>query len=406
LSDQEDISLDWAETQPGYAHGLPPFIRGTKHKLLSRGGAPIWAKPRAKLNDADIYFLENLHARYGSEPFKRGDLDAGRINRLLGREMVFATDNDDPLSPETMLCIQVSPRDASTDSREGRRYRYGTKPTWEIVLDAVRSFGRPVSATEVSNRIAADIPDFARTNVGPDLSVLSVNCPSRGHYSMNRTPRKTNSGNPYDQLIRTGSGRSVLFSIYDPNFHGIWELVDVGGKVLGVRFVNTADSAELDIAREAAVANELFAPGMDARNRIMAAIVQREGQPAFRQALLRAYRGACAISGCRLEALLEAAHIVPYLGSHTNIVENGLLLRADLHKLFDLHLFCIDPDTRTVQLSDELRDSEYACFDNVRLRDPLGSQTAPLTEALKHHHERCGWVNAGLDRALPEEGHS
>lgn len=404
MSNQNDVSLDWVETQPGYSHGLPSFIPDTQHKLLSRGGARLWEKPRAKLNDADVFFLKRLHERYGSEPFKRGDLDAGRINRLLGREMVFATDNDDPLSPETMLRVQVSPNDISTDSGEGRQYRYGTKPTWEIVLDAVRAFGRPVSATEVGNRIAADIPDFARTNVSPDLSVLSVNCSSRGHYSMNRTPRKTNSGNPYDQLIRTGSGRGVRFSVYDPNVHGIWELADTGGKVLGPRFLNTADSSELEAARDAAVANGLFTADMDARNRVMAAIVQREGQPAFRQALLRAYGGTCAISGCTIEALLEAAHIVPYLGAHTNIVENGLLLRADLHKLFDLHLFCIDPDTRTVRLSDKLRSSEYACFDAIRLRDPVESSMAPLTEALEHHHERCGWLNAAPDGAPLEEG--
>ncbi|WP_074169491.1 HNH endonuclease signature motif containing protein [Caballeronia hypogeia] len=36
------------------------------------------------------------------------------------------------------------------------------------------------------------------------------------------------------------------------------------------------------------------------------------------------------------------------LGAHTNDVTNGLLLRADLHKLFDLHMFRIDPQTRTV----------------------------------------------------------
>lgn len=325
--------------------------------------------------------------------------------------MVFATENDDPLSPETMLRIQVSPqdhseKDASSPGPPVRQYRYGTKPTWEVVLDAVRAFGRPVSAAEVGNRIAADVPDFARANVSPDLSVLSVNSHSRGNHAMNYTPRKTNSGSPYDQLIRIGSGRGARYSLYDPNVHGIWELADVGDKVLRPRFLNNADSVELETARDTAISNGLFDPDMDARKRIMAAIVQREGQPAFRQALLRAYGGMCAISGCGIEALLEAAHIVPYLGSHMNIAENGLLLRADLHKLFDLHLFCIDPDTRTVRLSDTLRNSEYACFDDVRLRDPLERSMTPLTEALKHHHERCGWLNSGPGGAPLEEGHS
>jgi predicted restriction endonuclease len=114
----------------------------------------------------------------------------------------------------------------------------------------------------------------------------------------------------------------------------------------------------------------------------------------FRQALLNAYGCSCAISGCTIEVLLEAAHIVPYRGAQTNIVANGLLLRADLHKLFDLHLLCIDPDTRIIQLSGELKDSEYSRFDNVRLRAPIEPHMAPLTAALKHHYERCSWLKA------------
>ena len=48
----------------------------------------------------------------------------------------------------------------------------------------------------------------------------------------------------------------------------------------------------------------------DARNRIAATIVQRRGQAKFRQDLLDAYGGRCAISGCTVESVLEAAHIV------------------------------------------------------------------------------------------------
>ena len=228
--------------------------------------------------------------------------------------------------------------------RPGRQFRYGPKPTWEIVFEAVRSLACPVSAAEVGDRIVSEIPDFVRGNLGPDLSVLSVNCFSRGHHAVNRMPRRTDSGYAYDRLIRIGSGRGVLFTLYDPNVHGVWELADVGDKVLRPKFVSVADRAEVAKARDEAARSWLFDPSVDARRRTIAAIVQREGQPAFRQALLRAYGGACAISGCTVEVLLEAAHIVPYRGSHTNVIENGLLLRADLHKMFDLHLFSIDPN--------------------------------------------------------------
>ena len=289
--------------------------------------------------------------------------------------------------------------DLSPDRRK-RRYRYGDKPTWEIVFDAVHAFERPVSTAEVEERIASEIPDFARANLGPDLSVLSVNCFSRGNHAVNRIPRTTDTGNMYDRLIRVSSGRGVLFTVYDPGVHGVWALVDVGEKVLRPRLLGAADRAELDNARDAAAEKGLFDPSVDARRRIMAAIVQREGQPAFRQALLKAYGGACAISGCTIEALLEAAHIVPYRGSHTNVVENGLLLRADLHKMFDLHLFRIDPITRTIYLSGELRRSEYACFDGALLRQTLNPSMAALGDALAHHQERCSWMMQGLSAHL------
>ena len=71
------------------------------------------------------------------------------------------------------------------------------------------------------------------------------------------------------------------------------------------------------------------------------AIKTRRGQPAFRPALLAAFNGACCITGCKVEAILEAAHIIPH-GDETNYsVHNGLLLRADVHTLFDLDLLRI-----------------------------------------------------------------
>jgi len=59
--------------------------------------------------------------------------------------------------------------------------------------------------------------------------------------------------------------------------------------------------------------------------------VIREGQAKFRNDLIEVYAGKCAITGYDIELALDAAHVRKYNGKHTNIVQNGLLLRKDLH---------------------------------------------------------------------------
>lgn len=71
----------------------------------------------------------------------------------------------------------------------------------------------------------------------------------------------------------------------------------------------------------------------DARDRINRSIAIRRGQPALRSKLMEAYEGKCAVTACSVVDLLEAAHIRPYRGPHTNHIQNGLLLRADIHTL-------------------------------------------------------------------------
>lgn len=64
----------------------------------------------------------------------------------------------------------------------------------------------------------------------------------------------------------------------------------------------------------------------------------RIGQGSFRLLVTDAYKRRCAITGENTLPVLEAAHIVPYSQNGTHDVSNGLLLRADFHKLFDAGL--------------------------------------------------------------------
>ena len=129
----------------------------------------------------------------------------------------------------------------------------------------------------------------------------------------------------------------------------------------------------------------------DTRDRTLRAIYQRRGQQQFRDSLFAAYDGYCMVTGCSVPDVLEAAHIHPYVGSDTNKVDNGLLLRADVHTLFDCGRIAIDPDSMTVLVATELEDSEYGPMRGRRIRSPQRPSQRPSAEALRAHMKRFGW---------------
>ena len=85
----------------------------------------------------------------------------------------------------------------------------------------------------------------------------------------------------------------------------------------------------------------------------------RKGQPAFRKNLLAAYGKKCAISGWGPVEVLEATHIVPHAKTGINELDNGLLIRGDLHSLFDANLLRINPESLTIVIDDSLAETPY-----------------------------------------------
>ena len=67
----------------------------------------------------------------------------------------------------------------------------------------------------------------------------------------------------------------------------------------------------------------------------------RQGQPEFRLQLLALYDNRCVISGCETRDALQAAHIKSVSDGGSHDLRNGLILRADLHNLFDRGLITI-----------------------------------------------------------------
>lgn len=119
----------------------------------------------------------------------------------------------------------------------------------------------------------------------------------------------------------------------------------------------------------------------------------RLGQGAFRVLVTDAYHRGCAVTGERTLPALEAAHIKAYSESGPNRTNNGLLLRADLHRLFDDGYVTLDDDFRFV-VSPRVREEfhngrEYYHFHGRPLKNlPDSDAERPAREFIHWHHER------------------
>jgi putative restriction endonuclease len=118
-------------------------------------------------------------------------------------------------------------------------------------------------------------------------------------------------------------------------------------------------------------------------------IEPRLGQGSFRLAVLDAYDRACAVTTEHSLPVLEAAHIRPYSQGGPHAVSNGLPLRRDLHRLFDLGFVTVRPDL-TFAVSTKLRD-EYAngrvyyALAGRKIAVPRRSADRPDASALEWH---------------------
>ncbi|MBN2604153.1 MAG: HNH endonuclease [Candidatus Thermoplasmatota archaeon] len=104
------------------------------------------------------------------------------------------------------------------------------------------------------------------------------------------------------------------------------------------------------------------------REKILRTISERKGQNSFRESLIKQHNNTCMISQCIESSVLDAAHIIPYQGENDNHINNGLLLRTDIHSLFDLDLLGINPDTLEIFISKKIKDFTYTQLTGKKLR--------------------------------------
>ncbi|HII62980.1 MAG TPA: hypothetical protein HA279_05085 [Candidatus Poseidoniaceae archaeon] len=158
-----------------------------------------------------------------------------------------------------------------------------------------------------------------------------------------------------------GGNYDVFYSVQGMG-HGIWGLrpqyriTNANAQVSSPHKSDIIDSETEDFVNKT----------IQAPNYALRTIAVRRGQPAFRAKLLDLY-GSCMVTKCSDFQVLEACHIIPYSISNDNSAENGLLLRADIHTLFDLKLITINKQL-TVRVSSELEDTIYRQLNGLRIR--------------------------------------
>ena len=131
----------------------------------------------------------------------------------------------------------------------------------------------------------------------------------------------------------------------------------------------------------------------DGRRRVQQEVAVRRGQAQFRRQLLTAYNARCAITNCDATQALEAAHILPYRNDDHNEVQNGLLLRADIHTLLDRGDLSIEPESRTVHLVEPLRSTAYGELHGRAIAEPIDPAYRPHDIYL-----RAAWTRPASQR--------
>lgn len=117
----------------------------------------------------------------------------------------------------------------------------------------------------------------------------------------------------------------------------------------------------------------------------------RIGQSSFATSVISAYNKRCSISGERTLPVLQAAHIKPYSKAGPNFIRNGLLLRSDIHKLFDEGYITITKEHK-VEVSKRIREEfengrDYYKYHGFELPYLPRLQDRPHEEFVRWHNE-------------------
>jgi integrase len=142
-------------------------------------------------------------------------------------------------------------------------------------------------------------------------------------------------------------------------------------------------------------ANELYGDYLDSNfepldeTKVDKDIVERKKRntaPKFKKMILEAYEGTCAVTGETTEAVLEACHIQNFINEESDNYQNGLLLRVDIHRLFDKGLIQLNEDY-TLSVSSRVVSDYYQLYNGTKLILPKNKNWLPSKKVLRYRNE-------------------
>lgn len=143
-----------------------------------------------------------------------------------------------------------------------------------------------------------------------------------------------------------------------------------------------------ELPRPERVADQPIAAGYGAP----ATFRPRLGQRSFRVVVLDSYGRRCAITNEKTLPALEAAHIRDYRNVQEHAISNGILLRADIHKLFDSGYVTVTPDYHfevSRRIKEEFENGrDYYALHGSLIRVPQGQADRPAADSLIWHNEQ------------------
>ncbi|WP_116600051.1 HNH endonuclease [Primorskyibacter marinus] len=166
----------------------------------------------------------------------------------------------------------------------------------------------------------------------------------------------------FDRAYTNAPSTKIIAAVKAYRPERIWSLSDTDTEVLEELIAVSGGFQKTDQEDPIGEAIERNLDDIEAElpRRKQSWIKPRPGQAEFRRQSLERHGGKCAFTGTGVEEVLEAAHVIPHTGAaEFERPENNLLLRRDIHALFDLFLLSIEPGTGTVLVSTQLNGSPY-----------------------------------------------